>query len=66
MVPAPRLHIKDAQGEDRDVLQGLLSLQDAEVALPLDSSGASCRLSRYPHPCLCTPSAGEEMSPSNH
>ena len=46
MVPAPRLQIKDAQGEERDVLQGLLSLQDAEVALPLDPSGAPCRLSR--------------------
>lgn len=51
MVPAPRLHIKDAQGEDRDVLQGLLSLKNAEEALPLDSSGASCRLSRYSHSC---------------
>lgn len=46
MVPAPRLQIKDAQGEERDVLQGLLSLQDAEVALPPDPSGAPCRLSR--------------------
>ncbi len=59
MVPAPRLHIKDAQGEDRDVLQGLLSLQDAEVALPLDSSGASCRLSRYSHSSPCPTVADE-------
>lgn len=47
MVPAPRLQMKDAQGEQRDVLQGLLSLQDADVSLPLDPSGAPCRLSRY-------------------
>ena len=46
MVPALRLQMKDAQGEQRDVLRGLLSLQDADVALPLDPSGASCRLSR--------------------
>ena len=46
MVPALRLQIKDAQGEQRDVLQGLLTLEDAEVNLPPDPSGAPCRLSR--------------------
>ena len=46
MVPAPRLQMKDAQGEQRDVLQGLLTLQDADVSLPLSPGGAPCRLSR--------------------
>lgn len=46
MVPALRLQMKDAQGEQRDVLQGLLTLEDAEVNLPPDPSGAPCRLSR--------------------
>ena len=46
MVPAPRLQMKDAQGEQRDVLQGLLMLQDADVSLPLSPGGAPCRLSR--------------------
>ena len=46
MVPALRLQIKDAQGEQRDVLQGLLTLEDADVNLPPDPSGAPCRLSR--------------------
>ena len=46
MVPAPRLQMKDAQGEQRDVLQGLLTLQDADVSLPLSPGSAPCRLSR--------------------
>ena len=46
MVPALRLQMKDAQGEQRDVLQGLLTLEDAEVNLPPDPSGAPRRLSR--------------------